>query len=161
VVRITVIKSDGRKPTRESHRDEPLSRRPSMSPLNIGPRYVDVVRMRAAAGSSHVPSLRATASLWIVSTIALNDSRRGALLLVSKLYRIKTTTASPSRVQAAMSQPSSGGSGGGNGAAIVACCRLPAIHAPSNTAAQAAATTSIPAGAIVMGPAIRGRPAKQ
>src|SRR5256885_13146546 len=85
VVRITVIKSDGRKTTRESHRDQPLSRRPSMSPLNIGPRYVHVVRMRAAAGSSHVPSLRATASVWIVSTIALNDSRRGALLLVSKL----------------------------------------------------------------------------
>src|SRR5438034_10082645 len=85
VGRKTLIKSDGRKRTKDSRRNKPLSRRPSMSPLNIGPRYVDVVRMRAAAGSSHVPSLRATASLWIVSTIALNDTRRGALLLVSKL----------------------------------------------------------------------------
>ena len=59
-----------------------------------------------------------------------------------------------------MSQPSSGGSGGGNSAAIVAGCRLPAIHAPSNTAAQAAAMKSMPAGAMVIGPAIRGRPAK-
>src|SRR5947208_16406665 len=59
-----------------------------------------------------------------------------------------------------MSQPSSGGSDGGNGAAIGPDCRLSAIHAPSSTAAQAAAMKSIPAGAIVMGPAIRGRPAK-
>src|SRR5438309_8723865 len=59
-----------------------------------------------------------------------------------------------------MSQPSSGGSGGGNGAAIGADCRLSAIHAPSSTAAQAAAMKSTPAGATLMGPAIRGRPAK-
>src|SRR5438309_6495172 len=59
-----------------------------------------------------------------------------------------------------MSQPSSGGSGGGNGAAIGADCRLSATDAPASTAAQAAAMKTTPAGATLMGPAIRGRPAK-
>src|SRR2546425_264867 len=111
VVRITVIKTDGTRTARESHRDQP-SRRPIISPLNIAPRYVAVVSTRAAAGSSHVPPLRATASLWMVSTIAPNEIRRVPLLPVSTSYRMIATTAKPSSVHAPMSQASIGGSVG-------------------------------------------------
>src|SRR5438105_6662906 len=155
-----VTSTDGRKTASDSHRAEPFLRRPIITPLNMGPRYNAEVRTRAVAGSCHVPPFLAIASWWMVSTTDCKEVSRGAPGRPWTLNRMSTTTAKPITVHAAMSQPSSGGSRSACGAAASAGRRLPASHAPRNTAAHAAARNSMPTGAMLIGLAMRGRPPK-
>src|SRR5438309_9480992 len=106
---MAVISTDGKSTTSESQCDDPVLRRPIISPLSIGPRYMAVVSTRAGAGSSHMPPFLATASLWIVCTIASRESRRAALLLDSSLYRLIASTTRARSARATEAQAREGG----------------------------------------------------